>query len=420
MGYKMLKINNVVCPSAEQWLMAIRGMRHPLQSYDRSDTTVKDNEISLGDNDLGLMKRLIHAGTEHRKFLRQLPVIVEMTAPSYWISELDTYKISTTKNSSSLQHKGASKPFTIRDFSVCDEIYDILDPIKIKKEHPLLYKDVLETDYKEYTVGDRTYKVFKNGKVISCEYERTHETDNRTRHFKEYEVVPSQNSEGYYYLSLGGRKYHERIMLHRLMANVWLKDKYFPGAEVNHKDGNKGNNCIDNLEWVTHKDNEIHKHQNGLSGRTIHTDYIAWKNASKTDIADREEIRRLYAEGMKQTEIAKLFDIGQSQVGEIIRCNESEKTTLFELALGWEKTLNALNTLREKYLDTGEYKYFIAMRALIPMGYNYTFTWSANYEVLYSIYFQRENHKLTEWHDFCRMIRHLPYMDEFLFGGRYE
>ena len=219
MGYKMLKINNVVCPSAEQWLMAIRGMRHPLQSYDRSDTTVKDNEISLGDNDLGLMKRLIHAGTEHRKFLRQLPVIMDITAPLLWWKEASTYKVGTASNSTSTMHKITSKPIELSDFS-----------------------------YDDFYIAD----------------------------------------EG-----------------------ISLKD------------------CFINV------------------------------------VADCE-------------------------------------------------------MLRKKYLETKNEECWRGLIQLLPESYNQTRMWSANYEVLYSIYFQRENHKLTEWHDFCRMIRHLPYMDEFLFGGRYE
>ena len=100
---------------------AVRAMRNPMNSWDRMDS----DGSKLGDNDEDLMTKLAHSSSEHRKYLRMLPVMVDMTAPQYFIAELDTYKVGTVKNSSSLQHKGSSRPFTIRDFSVVDErIYD--------------------------------------------------------------------------------------------------------------------------------------------------------------------------------------------------------------------------------------------------------------------------------------------------------
>ena len=98
---------------------AIRGARNPMNSWSRSDSTYDaEGNYILGENDLGLAQRLIRAGSEHRKFLRQIFVSVDITAPLYWIHEMDTYKIGTTRNSCSFQHKGISKPFEIEDFSL--------------------------------------------------------------------------------------------------------------------------------------------------------------------------------------------------------------------------------------------------------------------------------------------------------------
>ena len=80
---------------------AIRGMRNPMESWERSDST----EMLLGPNDLQLMKKLISAGPEHRKFLRQIFVSVDITAPLYWWKEFDTYKVGTVANSCSTMHK---------------------------------------------------------------------------------------------------------------------------------------------------------------------------------------------------------------------------------------------------------------------------------------------------------------------------
>lgn len=102
---------------------AIRGMRNPLESWDKSDSELyhinsKDN--FLGENDLNLMQRLIKAGPEHRKFMRQIIVSVDITAPLYFHKELDTYKIGVTANSTSTMHKLASTPITKECFEMGD------------------------------------------------------------------------------------------------------------------------------------------------------------------------------------------------------------------------------------------------------------------------------------------------------------
>lgn len=115
---------------------AIRGMRNPKESWNKSDSStdacVNDIceeceyerfgvcELLLGDNDLSLMRQLIKAGSEHRKFLRQIFVSVDITAPLYWWKEFDTYKVGTTANSCSTMHKLASTPITIDCFKMTD------------------------------------------------------------------------------------------------------------------------------------------------------------------------------------------------------------------------------------------------------------------------------------------------------------
>ena len=98
---------------------AIRGMRNPLESWDKSDSLFKSSIQCfsvLGENDLNLMQRLIKAGPEHRKFMRQIFVSVDITAPLYWWKEFDTYKVGTVANSTSTMHKLASTPITLDCF----------------------------------------------------------------------------------------------------------------------------------------------------------------------------------------------------------------------------------------------------------------------------------------------------------------
>lgn len=126
----MLKIENTEVVGLEA---AIRGMRNPMNSWDRGDTEFhggvvrfdtcnerwEDNgyTMSLGSNDLDLMTRLCNAGTDHRKFMRMIVVYLDITAPLYWWKELDTYKVGTVANSCSTMHKIADKEFTLDDFS---------------------------------------------------------------------------------------------------------------------------------------------------------------------------------------------------------------------------------------------------------------------------------------------------------------
>lgn len=115
----MIKFENTEVLGFEH---AIRGMRNPMNSWDKSDSYYgydNDDKPSyiVGDNDLNLMKRLRKAGTDHRKYLRMITVYVDITAPLYWWKEFDTYKIGTVANSCSTMHKIHAKEFTIEDFS---------------------------------------------------------------------------------------------------------------------------------------------------------------------------------------------------------------------------------------------------------------------------------------------------------------
>ena len=131
----MIKIENVVLESPEQMEFIIQGMRNPMNSWEKSDSIFieedeyydilgnsgpavgEENRSELGSDDLSLMQRLSNAGTEHRKYMRMMPVYVRITAPLYWWKEFDTYKVGVVANSCSTMHKIAEKEFTLEDFS---------------------------------------------------------------------------------------------------------------------------------------------------------------------------------------------------------------------------------------------------------------------------------------------------------------
>ena len=127
-----IKLENLVLASPEQMEFIIQGLRNPLNSHARSDSKVEPETIGdfgeeygslfeLGENDHSLMQRLSNAGTDHRKFMRMMPVYVRITAPLYWWKEFDTYKVGTVANSCSTMHKIQEKEFKWEDFS-CEHL----------------------------------------------------------------------------------------------------------------------------------------------------------------------------------------------------------------------------------------------------------------------------------------------------------
>lgn len=110
----MIRIENLRVYGFES---AIRGMRNPMNSWDRSDSKFENSLYTIGDNDITLMKKLVKAGSDHRKFLRMIQAYFDITAPLYWWKEFDTYKVGTVANSCSTMHKLCAKEFTKDDFS---------------------------------------------------------------------------------------------------------------------------------------------------------------------------------------------------------------------------------------------------------------------------------------------------------------
>ncbi len=117
----MLKVENVKVMNFEN---AIRGARNPMNSWDRMDSYVDEQgNFVMGENDMQLAHKLCVAGPTHRKFVRQIFVTMDITAPLYWWKEFDTYKVGVTANSTSTMHKIHSKPIEMQDFS-CDKLQD--------------------------------------------------------------------------------------------------------------------------------------------------------------------------------------------------------------------------------------------------------------------------------------------------------
>lgn len=166
----MIKLEHTVEPSPDQMMFVIEGMRNPMNSWDKSDSGVClkslpchschenrnackkniDSGYVLGENDHSLMQRLAKAGTDHRKFMRMMPVMVRITAPLYWWKEFDTYKVGTVANSCSTMHKIQAKEFTMDDFSCEHLMGGYLEQMR-------RIIDDLNNARKYFTVGDQFF-----------------------------------------------------------------------------------------------------------------------------------------------------------------------------------------------------------------------------------------------------------------------
>lgn len=195
------------------WEHAIRGMRNPLNSWERSDSYpavdcgkcgIIDREgichpkehdctpyecYAIGDNDKDLMTRLIRGGAPHRKFLRQIFVSVDITAPLYWWKEFDTYKVGTTANSCSTMHKIHAKEFELADFSTehlsplsINTLKSVIDVMNFERKHYVACKDkdcwwqmiqLLPSSYNQKRTVTMTYENLLN----MLEYRRGHKLD---------------------------------------------------------------------------------------------------------------------------------------------------------------------------------------------------------------------------------------------------
>lgn len=154
---EMIKLEHTVLASPEQMEFIIEGMRNRMNSWEKSDSEVtleqlvwRDEKIpdkfKLGPDDHSLMQRLSNAGTDHRKYMRMMPVYVRITAPLYWWKEFDTYKIGTVTNSCSTKHKIQENEFTLDDFST-DQLCEIgSEDIALLGEEADYYKHRFELD----------------------------------------------------------------------------------------------------------------------------------------------------------------------------------------------------------------------------------------------------------------------------------
>lgn len=389
----MIKLENT---EVVGWEAAIRGMRNPMNSWEKSDSIfIEDGEYHditgprIGSNDHDLMMRLASAGPVHAKYRRMIVVYVDILAPEYWWSEFDTYKIGTVANSCSKMHKLLERPFEMNDFSFDhlpgfkNEVGQYIPDFDYENE---IWKEIAKTGYEVSNLGR-----IRHGKCI---------------------LAGSYHSDGYIFININ----RQQIPLHRFVANAFIPNPYHL-PEVNHKDGNKMNNSVDNLEWVSRSENQLHAVKNHLqpSGLSTYT--------GKFSEEERNKIKEMWNEGQySKRELAKIFNVSHTCINDILndKYRYVNKVNIFETVA--RPMVDLLNELRDSWLRESDpvikKTIWYSILQILPVSYNQKRTIMLNYEVLAGIYPMRKNHKLDEWHDFCRWIEDLPFSE--VITGREE
>lgn len=382
----MIRIYNTVTPSPEQWKMIIMGTRNPMNSWDRYDSYEDWSEhkesFKIGPNDYKLLSGLAKAGPDHGKFMRMITVYVDITAPLYWWSEYDTYKIGTVANSCSKMHKLMSKPFEMNDFS-----FDKLPGWK-----NIINQFTPDFDYEKEIwkqIGSSTYDVSNMGRI---------RRGNKI-------LAGSHHNDGYVFATIDGRQ----IPIHAFVAREFIPNpKGLP--EVNHKDGNKLNNSVENLEWTDRSGNQKHAVDLGLQPKGLTT------YTGKFTHEQREEIKELWNSGKHtRREIAKMYGVSHTCINDILnnKYQYAERVNMFEtVARPLVDTLNELRDawLRETDADKKKIIWYSVIQ-LLPSSYNQTRTVMLNYEVLRNMYHARKGHRLDEWKTLLDWIKDLPYSE---------
>ena len=411
---------------------AIAGMRFPMQSWAKSDSfitvpemqTIKFDEfntltgenltnVSIGPNDLALAQKLIASGADsHSKFLRQIFVSMNITAPRFWWTEMDTYKVATVANSESTIHTIHKRPFTINDFS--------LDVIAQNNNFIIEMDTSLPEEWKDIPEYEGYYQISSWGRVKALTREIIRK-DNVKIIRQERFLIPS-NDNNYLRVKFTIDGVAKSLRLHRLLAEAFLIN---PNPDlwniVNHIDGNKLNNNLSNLEWCSSSQNVKHAWDNKINNDSNYRKFKNGYSRRKFSEEQMDGIRQEYATGLFSYEtLANKYDCGITTISRIINNTfyQSDYINNSDNSFDTIKIIiERLNLLREQFLETNDKKYWREMIELLPQSYNQMRHWSANYQVLRNIYIGRRFHKLQEWKDFCTEIEKLPYGKELITFG---
>ena len=417
----MIKIENI---ETYGWEAAFRGFRNPKESWHKSDSKEyiyrnaidsppfffddKENNVikrvgmdaicfEIGENDMKLARALILAGSDHAKFTRQIGVSMDITAPLYWWKEWDQYKVGTTTNSTSTMHKIMERPFSIDMFS-CEQLRGYK---KIIEQTPNEIDEDSE-EWREFPLNS-LYYISNQGRVKRKQY-----TTLNNRVWKERILTNTETTDHYLKVGIKINDEQKDKRVHQLVALTWLENpnNY---KEVNHINGNKLDNRVENLEWCSSKQNQDHAIDNSLQPKNIYT------YKGKLSKEQRDEVINLFNSGeYSRREIGKKFGVSHTTVSAIINNKYNYGEGYNNEYEDFLKTIDVLNELRDEWLLTQDYQTWYNLIQLLPSSWNQKRTVTLNYQVARNMYLNRKSHKLNEWHDFCDMIDTLPYSSDLI------
>ena len=358
--------------------------------------------VYIGPNDLDLAQRLCKAGPEHRKFLRQIQVSVDITAPLYWWKEMDQYRINVTTNSESTMHTIMKKEFT-------QDMFEISNLRGYKKVVPQeIVFDESKEIWKQYPYGN-LYEVSNYGRIKRKKY-----VTSQNHILPEVILKWQYSADGYAYVGVKTTKtdnIKKNRRVHVLVAETFLPAPIDPNkTQVNHIDGNKLNNSVSNLEWVTPKENSIDRSENGLQPKKIYT------YTGKLTKEQQEEILfRLSTENISNRQIAKEYGVSHTTINSLVNNKYDYGEHYQNEYQDFLKIIDKLNILRDEWLETKDKEVWYSLIIMLPESWLQTRMITMNYENVRNICAQRQGHRLTEWASFIAWAQELPYADALIF-----
>ena len=378
--------------------------------------------IDIDPKDTALISTLVKRGDEHAKVLRGVMVWCEIAAPRYWWTEEVTYRIgSECLSSESTMHTIGKGGITIDNFAVPEEIkYMLKGKEKQIDTTPLYFGEPDKLESRILTLFGRDFEIWNNGDMYSLPYDICDSTG-RKRHIEKAKISVggTRQHQGYYMVRLGGRE-GGQISVHRLMALAFIDNpNNYP--IVNHKDGNKWNCSISNLEWCTASENCQHAIDTGLNDpNDLHRRYLNYKSALKWTDEIISAWCTLRGEGKSCAEIAKMFGTRTALVSSYTAtkmgryAHKSPDAILFARAKMYEDTIEKINELAALYRETQDFDYVISIKEILPESFIQKRIVMFSYQTLRRIYFQRRNHRLPQWRKFCEWIETLPFAKELI------
>lgn len=373
-----------------------------------------ESNCFIDERDLHLLSVLVKRGDEHCKALRGLIVYAEINAPLMIWSELDTYRIGTERLSSqSTMHTLGKDNISINNFNVSDTIKDMLTPTKGYTPKSLFVDTPEHLESRIFTYNNREYEVWNNGDIYSMPYDVKCVNHGKEciRHYDKRKVIPSLKPDGYYSVRLGGSK-GGNMQHHKVLALCFIEnDNPQIKTQVNHIDGNRSNNSISNLEWVSALENTRHSIEIGNKKWTDRFRYLTHKNSVKYTKEVVDDINKMREQGATLKEIAYMFDTCEATICQVSKKYDNPAKNDFETAEYYENTISRLNELSESYRETNDVNTLIEIKQILPSSFMQKRVQYFSYPTLRRIWIQRHNHRLPHWHKFCEWIEGLPFFD---------